>query len=148
MVTSFEGAVLKTRDGSVVAEGFDGYRSMDGTGWLRVTGMPEGFPKLRASSRYILEANGETVLIFTREVNPTLMVTTHHLSVEHGVVRFLFLCGLVKPARLRMLPNVLAAGQTTSGCSISSLALSLRAPQDGCLALSTRMVFSIGSSVA
>jgi hypothetical protein len=31
------------------------------------------------------------------------------------VVRFLFFCGLVKPARLKMLPNVLAAGHTTSG---------------------------------
>jgi hypothetical protein len=87
MVTPFEGAVLKTPDGSVVAEGFDGYRSTDGTGWLRITGMPEDFPKLRASSRYILEANGETVLIFTREVNPTLMVTTHHLSVEFKLAR-------------------------------------------------------------
>ena len=47
MVTPFEGAVLKTPDGSVVAEGFDGYRSTDGTGWLRITGMPEDFPKLR-----------------------------------------------------------------------------------------------------
>jgi hypothetical protein len=37
---------------------------------------------------------------------------------EHGVVRFLFFCGLVKPARLKMLPNVLAAGHTTSGCSM------------------------------
>jgi hypothetical protein len=63
------------------------------------------------------------------------------------VVRTLFFCGLVKPARLQMLPNVLAAGHTTSGCSISSLALSFRAPQDGCLARSAKMAFSIGSSV-
>ena len=67
---------------------------------------------------------------------------------EQRVVRFLFFCGLVSPARLKMLPNVPAAGQTTSGCSISSLALSFRAPQEGCLARSTRMVFSMGSSVA
>jgi hypothetical protein len=63
------------------------------------------------------------------------------------VVRFLFFCGLVKPARLKMLPSVLAAGHTTSGCSISSLALSFRARQDGCLARSAKMAFSIGSSV-
>ena len=31
-----------------------------------------------------------------------------------------------------MFPNVLAAGQATSGWSISSLALSFRAPHDGC----------------
>jgi hypothetical protein len=30
------------------------------------------------------------------------------------VVRFLFLCGLVKPARLRMLPKVLAAAHTSN----------------------------------
>ena len=47
-----------------------------------------------------------------------------------------------------MLSNVLAAGHTRSGCSISSLAFSLRAPQEGCLARSTRIAFSIGSSVA
>ena len=39
-------------------------------------------------------------------------------------------------------------GQTTSGCSISSLALSFRAPQDGCLARSAKIAFSMGSSVA
>jgi hypothetical protein len=44
--------------------------------------------------------------------------------------------------------HVLAAGHTTSGCSISSLALSFRAPQDGCLARSAKRAFSIGSSVA
>jgi hypothetical protein len=31
---------------------------------------------------------------------------------------------------------------------VPDLALSLRAPQDGCFARSTRMVFSIGSSLA
>src|SRR5580704_15810888 len=72
---------------------------------------------------------------------------TRENGSEHGVVRFLFFCGLVKPARLKMLPNVLAAGHTRSGCSISSLALSFRAPQEGCLARSTRMVFSTGSRV-
>jgi hypothetical protein len=40
---------------------------------------------------------------------------TRENGSEHGVVRFLFFCGVVKPARLKMLPNVLAAGHTTSG---------------------------------
>ena len=53
---------------------------------------------------------------------------TRENGSEHDVARFLFFCGLVKPARLKMLPNVLAAGHTTPGCSISSLALSLRTP--------------------
>ena len=48
-------------------------------------------------------------------------------------MRRFFLFGLVRPARLRMLPKVLAAGRFTSGSSISSRALSLRAPHDGCL---------------
>jgi hypothetical protein len=43
------------------------------------------------------------------------------------VVRLFFRFGLVKPARERMLPNVLAAGQSTLGSSCSSLALSFRA---------------------
>jgi len=44
--------------------------------------------------------------------------------------------------------NVLAAGHTTSGWSISSLTLSFRAPQDGCLAPKHEDGVSIGSSVA
>src|SRR6266487_3221846 len=39
---------------------------------------------------------------------------TRENGSEHGVVRFLFFCGLVNPARFKMLPNVLAAGQTTA----------------------------------
>jgi hypothetical protein len=49
---------------------------------------------------------------------------------KHGVLRYRFFCVPVKPARLKILPNVLAAGHTTSGCSISNLALSFRAWQD------------------
>ena len=64
------------------------------------------------------------------------------------MVRFLFFWGLVKPARLNMFPKVLAAGHATSGCNISNRALSFRAPQDGCLARSARIAFSIESSVA
>lgn len=73
---------------------------------------------------------------------------TNENGSEDGVVRFLFFCGLVKPARLKIFPKVLAAGHSTSGCSISSLALSFRAPQDGCLARRARIAFSIGSNVA
>jgi hypothetical protein len=32
---------------------------------------------------------------------------TSENGFEHGVVRFRFFCGLVKPARLKILPNVL-----------------------------------------
>jgi hypothetical protein len=63
------------------------------------------------------------------------------------VLRFLRL-GLVKPARWRMLPNVLAAGQSTLGSSCSNLALSLRAPQDGYLLRNARIAFSVLSGVA
>jgi hypothetical protein len=63
-------------------------------------------------------------------------------------VRRFFLFGLVRPARLRMLPKVLAAGQFTSGSSISSRALSLRAPHDGCLLRKAKISFSIASVVA
>ena len=42
-----------------------------------------------------------------------------------------------------MLPNVLAAGHTTSGCNISSLAFSFRAPHDGCLARSAMIRYGL-----
>jgi hypothetical protein len=42
-----------------------------------------------------------------------LGAVTSENSSEYGVVRRFFRFGLVKPARLRMLPNVLAAGQST-----------------------------------
>jgi hypothetical protein len=67
---------------------------------------------------------------------------------EYGVVRRFFRLGLVKPARWRMLPNVLAAGHTTLGSSCSNLALSFRAPHDGCLLRKTRIAFSVFSGVA
>src|SRR5271165_5607450 len=66
---------------------------------------------------------------------------------EQGVVRFRFFCGLVNPERLNMFPKVLAAGQDTSGWSISSLALSFRAPQDGCLARSAKIANADGFEI-
>ncbi|MGC9971454.1 MAG: hypothetical protein ABSE56_12790 [Bryobacteraceae bacterium] len=81
-VTAFKDAVLRTPDGSVVADGFGGYCQTGGTGWFLLTGLPKDFPELRSWSEYILEANGATARISTREVKQTLMVTTLHLSVE------------------------------------------------------------------
>jgi hypothetical protein len=67
---------------------------------------------------------------------------------EYGVVRRFFCFGFVRPALLRMLPKVLAAGQATFGCTTSSLALSFRPPQLGCLFLNARIAFSVTSEVA
>jgi hypothetical protein len=67
---------------------------------------------------------------------------------EYGVVRRFFRFGLVKPAHWRMLPNVLAAGQSTLDSNCSNLALSFRAPQDGYLLRKARIAFSILSGVA
>jgi hypothetical protein len=67
---------------------------------------------------------------------------------EYGVVRRFLRFGLVKQARLRMLPNVLAAGHSTLGSSCSNLAFNFRAPQDGCLLRKERIAFSIFSGVA
>jgi hypothetical protein len=82
MITEFQRAILKTPDGIVVAEGLDGYHSTDRAGWFLLTGVPEDFPTLSPGRKYILDANGTEMTIFTREVNHTLMVTTHHVSVE------------------------------------------------------------------
>jgi hypothetical protein len=49
---------------------------------------------------------------------PIRCVTSENGS-EYGVVRRFFRLGLVKPARWRMFPNVLAAGQSTFGSSCS-----------------------------
>lgn len=63
-------------------------------------------------------------------------------------MRRFFLFGLVSPARLRMLPKVLAAGQATLGSSFSSRAFSFRAPQIGYLLRKAKIAFSIASGVA
>jgi hypothetical protein len=81
-ITSFKDGVLRAPNGSVAAGGFGGYCQADGTGWFLLTGQPEDFPELRPWSEYVLEANGATLPISTREVKQTLMVTTLHLSVE------------------------------------------------------------------
>lgn len=67
---------------------------------------------------------------------------------EYGVVRRFFFVGLVKPALLKMLPNVLAAGQATLGSIFSNRAFSFRAPQEGCLARNARIAFTTASGVA
>jgi hypothetical protein len=67
---------------------------------------------------------------------------------EYGVVRRFFCFGFVRPALLSMLPNVLAAGHMTRGCSTSNLAFSFRAPQLGCLFRSAKIAFSTTSEVA
>ena len=64
------------------------------------------------------------------------------------MARRFFLFGLVRPARLRISPTVLAAGQLTFGFMRSSLALSFLAPQDGNRFLSARISFSISADVA
>ena len=67
---------------------------------------------------------------------------------ELGVARLFFLFGLVSPARLRICPTVLAAGQLTFGFTRSSLALSFLAPHDGNRFLNARISFSIPADVA
>src|ERR1017187_232126 len=67
---------------------------------------------------------------------------------ELGVARRFFLLGLVSPARLRMCPTVLAAGQLTFGFMRSSLALSFLAPQEGNRFRNARTSFSISADVA
>jgi hypothetical protein len=81
-VTAFQDAVLRTPDGSVIADGFGGYCQTGGAGWFLLTGLLKDFPELRSWSEYTLEANGATAPISVREVKQTLMVTTLHLSVE------------------------------------------------------------------
>jgi hypothetical protein len=100
MVTELRNTILKTPEGSVVGAGFDGYCSTDGTGWFLLTGLAEDFPLLRPWSKYVLESDGATTPIFTGEVTHTLMVTTHHLSVEFKAVR---------PDRAAQVPNSPAA---------------------------------------
>jgi hypothetical protein len=66
---------------------------------------------------------------------------------ELGVVRRFFRFGFVSPARLRIWPTVLAAGQFTLGFMRSSRALSFLAPQDGNRLRSARTSFSISVDV-
>ena len=67
---------------------------------------------------------------------------------RRGVARRFLLFGLVSPARLRICPTVLAAGQLTFGFIRSSRALSFLAPQDGKRFRSARISFSISADVA
>src|ERR1700683_1753909 len=67
---------------------------------------------------------------------------------ELGVARRFFLFGLVSPARLRICPTVLAAGQLTFGFMRSSRALSFLAPQEGNRFRNARTSFSISAGVA
>jgi hypothetical protein len=66
---------------------------------------------------------------------------------ELGVARRFFLFGLVSPARLRICPTVLAAGQLTFGFMRSSRALSFLAPQEGNRFRSARTSFSTSVDV-
>jgi len=84
------------------------------------------------------------------EVHAPELIRCRHLrnGSEYGVVRRFLCFGLVNPARWSMLPNVLAAGQSTPGSNCSNLALSFRAPQDGYLLRNARIAFSVLSGVA
>ncbi len=68
-------------------------------------------------------------------------------GAECGVVRLFFRVGLVRPALLSMLPNVLAAGQCVPGSIFSNLALSFLAPHDGYLLRKARIAFSFAAGV-
>jgi hypothetical protein len=76
-----------------------------------------------------------------------LGAVTMENGCELGVARRFFLFGLVSPARLRIWPTVLAAGQLTFGFIRSNLALSFLAPQDGNRFRSARTSFSISADV-